>query len=73
MKRIGENIERLQELIHTPLNPPPNWAREWQIEAEHVLHLSHEAKDSGDMKQLTELDAEAARLVRDRESRISSN
>ena len=63
MTSIGKNIVRLQELIATPMNPPPVWARKWQTEAEHVLHLSHNAKDSGDFNTLQILDTEAKRLV----------
>ena len=64
---IGKNVVRLPELIATPMNPPPAWARRWQTEAEHVLHLSHNAKDSGDLIKLRMLDAEAERLVKKRD------
>ena len=69
METIGKNVEHLQALINAPLNPPPNWIRRWQTEAEHVLHLAHEAKDANDLERLREIDAEAVRLVQDREAR----
>lgn len=68
MTTIGEKIVRLQELIATPLIPLPAWARAWQTEAEHVLHLSHNAKDSGDFDKLQVLDNAAERLIRKREA-----
>ena len=67
MDTIGENIVRMQELINTPLNPPPAWARKWQTEAEHVLHLANNAKDVNDLDRLKELDSKAELLVKDRE------
>ena len=66
---IGENVEALQQLINTPLVPPPAWARGWQTEAEHILHLAHEAKSANDLDKLKALDVEAARLVKDRQER----
>jgi hypothetical protein len=69
METIGQNIVRLQELIHTPVIPPPAWIAKWQTEAEHVLFLAHNAKDENDIEQLRMLDAEAERLVREREAR----
>jgi hypothetical protein len=70
MQKIGLNIERIQEMINTPMIPPPQWARSWQTEAEHVLHLAHNAKNDGDMEQLLKLDTEALRLVEKRESKL---
>ena len=67
MTIIGENIVSLQELIATPMNPPPAWARKWQTEAEHLLHLAHNAKDSEDHDELRKLDAEAKTLIKRRE------
>ena len=67
MAIIGENIVRLQVLIGTPMDPAPAWARKWQIEAEHVLHLSHDAKNIGDLDRLRMLDNEAERLLRKRD------
>ena len=69
MDMIGLNVERMQELINTPMGPPPSWARRWQIEAEHVLHLAHNAKNDNDLDTLTMLDGEAKRLVEEREAR----
>ena len=66
---VGENIVRLQQLLNTPMSPPPRWARKWQIEAEHLLHLAHNARDANDLDALRDLDAEADRLVQYRESR----
>lgn len=66
MTGIGRSIVRLQELIATPMKPAPVWARKWQTEAEHVLHLSHDAKEIGDLNKLRKLDIEAERLNRKR-------
>jgi hypothetical protein len=71
METVGEDIVRMQELIHTPVHPAPAWIRDWQIQAEHILHLAQIAKDEGDMNRLRELDAEAKRLVTDREAKLS--
>ena len=73
MEHIGKNIERMQELIQTPVNPPPSWIRSWQTETEHLLHLAHNAKDANDLEELKRLDAEAERLVKDREDRMKSS
>lgn len=69
MEVIGENIEKLQTLINTPMIPPPNWIRKWQTEAEHVLFLAHLAKDRNDLNQLKVLDLEALQLVKTREAK----
>lgn len=69
MEVIGENIEKLQTLINTPMIPPPNWIRKWQTEAEHVLFLAHLAKDRNDLNQLKVLDFEALQLVKTREAK----
>ena len=71
MEKVGINIEKLQELINTPIDPPPNWARNWQTEAEHVLFLAHKAKDDNDNDGLRELDDEAAKLVTFRITRVT--
>lgn len=72
MEKVGINIEKLQELINTPMNPPPIWARNWQTEAEHILFLAHKAKDKSDIDELRDLDQEAARMVTSRITRITS-
>ena len=66
MEKIGLNIEQLQKMIRTPLSPPPSWIRNWQLEAEHLLHLAHMAKDAGDMEQLREIDMESQKMVDNR-------
>jgi hypothetical protein len=45
MSDVGEHIAQLKELIKTPMVPPPPWARRWQAEAEHILHLAQDADD----------------------------
>ena len=72
METVGNNIEKMQELINTPLTPPADWVPNWQVEAEHLLHLAHEAKDNGDIERLKEIDAEAGKMVDSRESKTSS-
>ena len=67
MELLGENIVQMEKLINTPMIPVPEWAREWQTEAEHVLFLAHNAKDQNDLEQLQMLDNEAKRLIRRRE------
>ena len=69
MGKIGYNIEKLETLIKTPIDPPPNWINKWQTEAEHLLFLAHRAKDGGDLKKLTEIDKEAQKMLTDRKSR----
>jgi hypothetical protein len=73
MEYIGKNIERMQELIQTPVNPPPSWIHKWQTESEHVLYLAQNAKDANDLEELKMLDTEAERLVKDREDRIQGS
>jgi hypothetical protein len=70
MEIIGKNIEKMQLLINTPMVPPPRWARKWQTEAEHVLFLSQKALEDNDLAKLRELDAEASRLVEDRQNML---
>ncbi len=72
METVGINIMRMQEMINTPLVPPPNWIRKWQIEAEHLLHLAHMAKEVGDIERLKEIDGEAERMVAARKSKTDS-
>lgn len=72
MEKVGINIEKMQELINTPMIPPPVWASEWQTEAEHILFLANNAKDKGDIDELRELDHEAARMVTSRITRITT-
>lgn len=40
---------------------------------EHLLHLAHNAKYANDLEELKRLDAEAERLVKDREDRMKSS
>jgi len=71
METIGKNIELMQEMVQTFLDPPPSWIRKWQTEAEHVLFLAGNARQSSDDEQLRMLDAEAKRLVDSRLERLS--
>lgn len=71
METIGENIVRLQDVLNFPMVPPPQWARKWQTESEHVLHLAHVAKGANDLDRLRELDMEAKRLVGEREDKLA--
>ncbi|MBH57703.1 MAG: hypothetical protein CMJ82_11015 [Planctomycetaceae bacterium] len=73
MEHIGKNVERLQELIQTPVKPPPSWIQSWQAEAEHVLHLANKAKDTNDLEELKRLDTEAERVIKDREGFVENN
>ena len=66
METIGNNIVEMQEMINTPIVPPPPWIRKWQMQAEHVLYLAHRAKDAGDLEQLKMLDGEAEQMVASR-------
>ena len=63
MSDVGEHIVQMQELIKTPMVPPPPWARRWQAEAEHILHLARGAQDADDLECLNMLDIEAKRLI----------
>jgi hypothetical protein len=69
MERIGESIVEMQEMLQAVIHPAPDWLPKWQSEAEHVLHLAHEARDRGEHDRLRMLDAEAKRLVEDRKAR----
>ena len=73
MEIIGKNIERLQELTQTPLDPPPSWIRSWQTEAEHLIHSAHNAKEANNLDELQRLDEEADRMVKTRLERLNSN
>ncbi len=73
MEHIGKNVERLQELIQTPVKPPPSWIQSWQAEAEHVLHLANKSKDTNDLEELKRLDTEAERVIKDREGFVENN
>lgn len=68
MERIGENIEEMQEMIKTIVDPTPDWIPGWQVDAEHVLYLAHMARDKMDYDKLRMLDAEAKRLVEKRKA-----
>ncbi|MEN8714177.1 MAG: hypothetical protein ABF384_04665 [Verrucomicrobiales bacterium] len=72
MEKVGINIEKMQEMINTPLVPPPDWIRKWQTEAEHLLYLAHTAKEAGDLERLKEVDGEAERIVASRKSKTES-
>jgi hypothetical protein len=61
IQALGHHIEKLQELIRTPLKPAPAWIHRWQLKAEHVLHLAHQAKDEQNLVLLRNLDGEAKR------------
>jgi hypothetical protein len=73
MERIGESIVEMQEMIKTIVDPTPDWIPGWQIEAEHVLHLAHVARDKTDYEQLRMLDGEAKRLVEKRKAWMMVN
>ena len=73
METVGEHIVEMQAMIKKIMDPPPDWLPEWQVEAEHVLHLAHVARDKRDYDQLRMLDAEAKRLVEKRKTWISVN
>jgi len=73
METIGHNIVEMQTMINKIMNPPPDWLPQWQLEAEHVLHLAHEARDADDYDKLRMLDAEAKRLVEQRKDWLSVN
>lgn len=73
MERIGESIVEMQEMINTIVDPTPDWIPGWQIEAEHVLHLAHAARDKMDYDQLRMLDGEAKRLVEKRKAWMMVN
>lgn len=60
---IGSSVEEIETLINTPMVPPPNWARRWQTEAEHILAMAHFAKDKSDLEELKMLDGEAIKLI----------
>ena len=68
--KIGINIEKLQKLMNTPMVPPPNWAKRWQTEAEHLLFMAHSAKDESNLEELQKLDDEAIKLIEERESKL---
>jgi len=73
METIGENIVEMQDLMKKIIQPVPDWIPQWQVEAEHVLHLAHVAKDQADFDKLRMLDDEAKRLVEQRKTWISVN
>ena len=68
---IGKNIEVLQDMVHTPLDPPPRWIQKWQMMAEHVVTVAIVTKEKGDLDQLRMLDEEAAKLVEERKAKLS--
>jgi hypothetical protein len=61
-----------QQLINTPLSPPPTWIRKWQTEAEHILAMAHFAKDKHDIEKLRVLNEEAKKLVEARKAKAKS-
>ena len=67
---IGGSIEELETLINTPMVPPPNWARRWQTEAEHILAMAHFAKDKSVLEKLKMLDGKAIKLIEERKSKL---
>ena len=56
--------------MNTPMVPPPNWAKRWQTEAEHLLFMAHSAKDESNLEELQKLDDEAIKLIEERESKL---
>lgn len=73
MEPVGLNIVKMEEMIQTPLVPPPAWIRRWQLEAEHLLFLAHMARDAADIPKLRELDAAAATMVATREAKLAAS
>lgn len=73
MESIGHNIVEMQAILKKIMDPPPEWFPQWKLEAEHVLHLAHEARDAKDYDKLRMLDAEAKRLVEQRKTWILVN
>jgi hypothetical protein len=72
MESVGKHIVEMEELINTPLSPPPSWIRKWQTEAEHILAMAHFAKDKHDIEKLRVLDEEAKKLVEARKAKAKS-
>ena len=68
--KIGINIEKLEKLMNTPMDPPPSWAQHWQTQAEHLLFMAHSAKDESDLEELQNVDNEAIKLIEERESKL---
>lgn len=66
---IGNSIVELEQLVNTPLVPLPSWARNWQIEAEHIIFQAHSAKDANNLDELKKLDAEAKNLIEKRQAK----
>ena len=64
MEQIGENIERLDQILRAATTPHPR--RRWQTEAEHVVNVAHFASKENNLAKLRELDLEAERLIRER-------
>lgn len=73
METIGEHIVEMQAILKKIMDPPPEWFSRWALEAEHVLHLAHEARDTKAYDKLRMLDEEAKRLVEERKSWITVN
>jgi len=73
METIGESIEEMQDLMKKIIQPVPDWIPKWQVEAEHVLHLAHVAKDQAGLDKLRMLDGEAKRLVEQRRTWMTVN
>ena len=73
METIGENIVEMQDLMKKIIQPVPDWIPKWQVEAEHILHLAHVAKDQADFGKLRMLDDEAKRMVEQRKTWMTVN
>lgn len=65
MDTTGEHIVEMQAMINKIMDPLAEWLPEWHVEAEHVLHLAHVARDKKDYDQLRMLDSEAKRKRKD--------
>jgi len=71
METIGINIVEMQQMINTLLIPVPNWIRQWQLDAEHVLAMAHYARDEQDFEKLRMLDEEAKKLIDERNTKLN--
>jgi len=70
MEKIGGNIVQIQELLQNPLELKVRRVRRWPIEAEHIIAMAHIAKGKNDNDQLRVLDAEAEKLIEERERNL---
>lgn len=70
MMTDGDNLDRLERLIHRPVSSRPDWLKHAREDAEELLWLAHRAGDDHDSDRLAELNEDAAALIEQIENRM---